>query len=208
MSIGVEDLDLFRIKHGNIAKMDMDEARALKLKVDKINKISVRICTFFLIPIAGVSIFGTTRFILQIFGLSLNFGLFKTIYPLLLLVALTLSLVRMKYDDFKGYALTAGLYISILSAGFLSELYFALFLLSLVPMFFVLRSMLNYKILKELKAKQGYPFFIYTVSEKFAGDVYIREQVKEKTDEEYIPWNAFDDSRSKNDNTDKENLND
>ncbi|OQA49417.1 MAG: hypothetical protein BWY46_00701 [Firmicutes bacterium ADurb.Bin300] len=199
-------MDLFLIKHGDISKMDMDEARMLKSRIDKTNKTTVRICTFFLIPVAMISIFGTTRFILQIFGLSMNFELIN-IYPLLLLVALTLSLVRIKYDDFKGYAFTAGLYLSLLLTGLFWEIYLALFLFSLIPMFFVLRSMFNYKILKELKLLPGYPFFIYTVAEKLAGDIYIREEAQ-KADEDYIPWNAFDDSSSKNENSDKEHSND
>jgi hypothetical protein len=45
----------------------------------------------------------------------------------------------------------------------------------------------------------GYPTFYYTVTSKFADEIYLKDEKKSlQSTEDYKPWNAFDEETVKN----------
>lgn len=193
-------MTIIRIKHGDISKMNMDELRELKTKWDKVNKMACRFSTYFLAPIAFMSIIGVTKAVILFFTLAVGWEFFMNLFPLVMFTGLTLFLVKMKNDDIKGYVGTIALYLTLCVA------YYSVFtetvFVFLIPTLFIIRCLINYDILKKMREMPGYPFFIYTVAEKFADQVYIQDkrfsEIEPVSPEEYIPWNAFDENEDEN----------
>lgn len=187
--------------------MNMDELRELKTKWDRMNSLAVKVCTFYLAPIGLLSVYGITIVFMHLITLALvsefKIDFIKNLFPILVLIGLIFCIVQMKYDNIKGHIGTIILYFAIGAGAFSVDVnYDNFFALSLIPMFFVFRCVVNYKVIVELRTMPGYPFFIYTVAEKFADQVYIQDkrfsEIEPVSPEEYIPWNAFDENEDEN----------
>ncbi|NLA73651.1 MAG: hypothetical protein GX848_07470 [Clostridiales bacterium] len=207
-------MDILIIKHSDINEMNMDEMRELKARWDKMNKIAITVCNLYLAPFAFVTLSSTMRFVMQLLGLAIEFNtMIRNILPLVLTVTLLLALVQMKYDNIKGHIVTFLLYLSLLlistfSTGFSMWLLLTI-PLSLLPVILTLRCIVNYNIIIELREMPGYPMFYYTVSSKFADEIYLKEEKKpQQVTEDYKPWNAFDEETVKNKEDKGENSDD
>ena len=197
-------MDILIIKHGDIKEMNMDEMRELKARWDKMNKIAITVCNLYLAPFALVTLSATMRFVMQLLGLAIEFDtMIKNILPLALTISLLLALVQMKYDNIKGHMVTPSIYllillISTILTGLSYELLFVI-PLALLPVILTLRCIVNYNIIVQLREMPGYPTFYYTVSSKFADEIYLKEEKKPlQSTEDYKPWNAFDGEIDKN----------
>ena len=204
-------MDFLIIKHSDITKMNMDEMRELKARWDKMNKIAVILSACYLAPIIFVAAHAATIILWHIITKALvqefNISYVTNLLPIIISLCLILALVKMKATGIKGHIATIIIYVLIgLVAFFIEPLYEYFFLASLIPMVFIFRCILNYYIIIELRKMPGYPTFYYTVSSKFADEIYLKEEKKPAQPiEDYKPWNAFEDETVK-DTEDKDDV--
>ncbi len=198
--------------HGDISKMNKDELRLLMLRWDKINRQAYLVCTAYLFPLGLVAVFGASLFLMNNFVyLVSSFAKisaqlkFITILPAVLEVCLLFFCAIIKGRELKGYIGTLGAYaanaLMLLSFG---VYYLPVVALSLIPALLVIRCLINYPLLNQLKKQSGYPYFIYTIGDKFAAQVYQKDKELHKVDEDYTPWNSFEKGEMESDEEEEE----
>ncbi len=187
------------LPHGKIREKTKDELRLLMHKWEKMNRQTYLVCAAFLIPQGMVAVIGATLFLMNNFAylVSAIAGMGAhlkpvSLLPLVLEACLFFFCAMIKGRELKGYAGTLGAYAANTLLLLTFKLYYLpLVVMSIPPALFVVRCLLNYPLLNELKKQPGYPYFIENSNDKYGAELHYLENEVRPVDEEYAPWNAF-----------------
>jgi len=210
----------FIVKHGDMTRMENEELRLLQNKWNRMSNFAIKTSTAVVAVLGIGSASGLTMFIIELFTLSVQLSSFSRFFPFMVFLLLLWSISRMKYQEYRGFVSALVLEICVFivlinigvgSSASFEPLFIVAAFLTCIPIVLNIRCICNYRFLRELKKIPGYPYFTYTMYQKFSPYIKNEEMLSPKEDENFVPWNAFDeqsDDKEDKDETKGEDTND